>query len=162
MKKIIVATLAVVEKAEKYFITAGLIFISLLVFLQVVLRYVFNTGILGSDEVARFLFVFITWIGASLSVKEKEHINITILSDLLPNSKKFTDVFSTAVCLAMCAFLIVSGLDMIEIIQQNKQMSPVLKVPMAAAYAIIPLSAFLMGVKYIRQFIGEIRCLIKA
>lgn len=83
MKKLVDVLMGTIEKAEKYFITAGLIIISLLVFVQVVLRYVFNTGILGSDEMARFIFVFITWIGASLSVKEGEHIKITILSDLL-------------------------------------------------------------------------------
>lgn len=157
MKKHLELLIRKSEKLEEYFIVSGLIIISLLVFMQVILRYVFHTGIFGSDEIARFIFIFITWIGASIGVKEGEHINISLFTDIFPKSKKYLDVFSSVVCIAVCLFLLISGLDMIEIIAEKGQLSSALKIPMAAAYAIIPFSAFLMGFKYVRQLAGEIK-----
>lgn len=160
MKKIIHLLMMIVEKVEEYFIVWGLVAITILVFLQVVLRYVFHTGIFGTDEMSRFIFVFITWIGASIGIKEKEHIDISLLTDIFPKVRKYTDVFSTLVCLGMCLFLLVNGLDMVQIMIEKGQLSTALKVPMGAAYAIIPLSALLMGIKYIRQFIEEISLIV--
>ena len=50
-----------------------------LVFGNVVLRYVFNSGIAVSEELSRWLFVWITFLGAVAAIKENAHLGTDML-----------------------------------------------------------------------------------
>ena len=56
----------------------------LLVFGSVVLRYVFNSGISVSEELSRWLFVWITFLGAIVAVKEHGHLGTDLVLIKLP------------------------------------------------------------------------------
>ncbi|GGK34421.1 putative TRAP transporter small permease protein [Caldalkalibacillus thermarum] len=56
----------------------------LLVFVNVVLRYVLDSGITWSEEFARFLFVYIVFLGAIVAHKEKAHLGVDLLVGSLP------------------------------------------------------------------------------
>ena len=56
----------------------------LLAFLQVVLRNFFSTGILWGDIFLRHLVLWVGFIGASLATRNKKHINIDVLTRMLP------------------------------------------------------------------------------
>ena len=160
MKTILNRFMTVIEKIETYFMVAGLVFITLLVFTQVVLR-LFGSSLNWGEELSRFIFIFITWIGASLGVRDNEHIKITILNDLAPKTKKYTEGFATAVCLAVCIFLVASGIDMVEVVSRKMQYSPALKIPIGTMYTIIPAAGFLMGIKYVRQLFHDVKSMIE-
>ncbi|MHB2168705.1 TRAP transporter small permease [Alsobacter sp. R-9] len=53
--------------------------IILLVFVNVVLRYAFNSGITVSEELARWFFVWMTFIGAVVALREREHLGMDTL-----------------------------------------------------------------------------------
>lgn len=55
-----------------------------LVFGNVVLRYVFNSGWSTSEEVSRWLFVWITFLGATLALAERSHMGTDILTRVMP------------------------------------------------------------------------------
>jgi TRAP-type transport system small permease protein len=55
-----------------------------LVFGNVVLRYVFNTGITISEELSRWLFVWLTFMGAVVALREHGHLGTDILVSRLP------------------------------------------------------------------------------
>lgn len=55
-----------------------------LVFGNVVLRYVFNSGWSASEEISRWLFVWITFLGAVLALAERSHLGTDILTRLMP------------------------------------------------------------------------------
>lgn len=56
----------------------------LLVFGNVVLRYAFNSGIAVSEEMARWLFVWLTFLGAIVAIKEHGHLGTDMLVARLP------------------------------------------------------------------------------
>ncbi|GGK22217.1 putative TRAP transporter small permease protein [Caldalkalibacillus thermarum] len=56
----------------------------ILVFLNVVLRYGFDSGITWSEELARFLFVYIVFLGAIVAHKEKAHLGVDLFVGSLP------------------------------------------------------------------------------
>lgn len=56
----------------------------LLVFGNVVLRYGFNSGILLSEEVSRWLFIWITFLGAVVALRERAHLGVDMLVVRLP------------------------------------------------------------------------------
>ncbi|HSV55430.1 MAG TPA: TRAP transporter small permease [Burkholderiaceae bacterium] len=55
-----------------------------LVFGNVVLRYAFNSGITVSEEVSRWLFVWLTFLGAIVAIKEHGHLGTDMLVSRLP------------------------------------------------------------------------------
>lgn len=59
-----------------------------LVFGNVVLRYAFNAGITVSEEVSRWLFVWLTFLGAIVALKEKGHLGTDMLVSRLPAAGK--------------------------------------------------------------------------
>jgi TRAP-type C4-dicarboxylate transport system permease small subunit len=74
----------------EWIIVAALAIMVVLVFGNVVLRYVFNSGITLSEEVSRWLFVWLTFLGAIVALKEHGHLGSDMLVSRLPTAgKKF-------------------------------------------------------------------------
>jgi TRAP-type C4-dicarboxylate transport system permease small subunit len=69
-------------------IAAALAVMVLMVFGNVVLRYVFNSGIAVSEEVARWLFVWLCFMGAVVALKEGAHMGTDLLLSRLPLAGK--------------------------------------------------------------------------
>jgi TRAP-type C4-dicarboxylate transport system permease small subunit len=72
-------------------------------FFQVILRNVFDEGILWGDIFLRHLVLWVGFIGASLATREQKHINIDLFSRILPEkgkniSRLITNLFSVFVC----------------------------------------------------------------
>lgn len=55
----------------------------IIVFINVVLRYGFSSGILASAEISRFLFVWIIMIGAILCMRDENHLDLRIIEHFL-------------------------------------------------------------------------------
>jgi len=72
---------------------AILLFIMLvLVSVQVITRYIFNNPISWTEEMARFILVWITFIGAAISLKQNQHVKFEYLLDKLsPRIKKVVE-----------------------------------------------------------------------
>jgi TRAP-type C4-dicarboxylate transport system permease small subunit len=80
-----------------------------LVFGNVVLRYGFNSGISVSEELSRWLFVWITFLGAIVAVKEQGHLGTDILLNRLPPiGQRICLVISHGLML-FCTWLLFSG-----------------------------------------------------
>ena len=71
-----------------------------LVFTNVVLRYVFGSGIAAGEEFARLAFVWLIFLGAVLAMRERGHIGVTILVERLPaRVQRFLLLFNHALLL---------------------------------------------------------------
>lgn len=58
----------------------------ILVFVNAVLRYGFQSGVLSSAEISRFLFVWIILLGAAVCLRDRLHLDLTILESKLPET----------------------------------------------------------------------------
>ncbi|MDR7149402.1 TRAP-type C4-dicarboxylate transport system permease small subunit [Hydrogenophaga palleronii] len=91
------------------FIAVALAVMVVMVFGNVVLRYGFNSGISVSEEISRWLFVWITFLGAIVAVKENGHLGTDIfLMKLPPNGQRLCLVVSHGLML-FCTWLLFSG-----------------------------------------------------
>ena len=81
---------------------------ALAVFINVVLRYGFGSGVAASEELSRLLFIWMVFLGATVAYPAGEHMAFTSLAGLL---KKWPPVFSTLtvvirlLVIAACAML---------------------------------------------------------
>jgi TRAP-type C4-dicarboxylate transport system permease small subunit len=86
-------------KAVEFVLAALLLGMVIMVFGNVVLRYAFNSGITVSEELSRFFFVWLTFIGAIVAMHDGSHLGMDAFVSKLPRSGKM-------VCLALCQGLI--------------------------------------------------------
>lgn len=104
--------LAIAEKSFLIFILTTMI---LLAFLQVFLRNFFSTSLLWGDTLLRHLVLWVGFLGASLAAKEGKHINIDVLSRVLPSSwKRSVSVIVNLFSGTVCFFLMRAAITFIE------------------------------------------------
>lgn len=110
--------------------------------LQIISR-VFFTAVGWTEEVARFLLIWITFLGATLAFQRGRHIAVTFIVDALPVlPQRLCRIAATLVVVGFLASLVVIGLEYMQM--QSFQRSASLRISMTWIYAIIPLSAAIM------------------
>jgi TRAP-type C4-dicarboxylate transport system permease small subunit len=113
------------------------------VFLQVVLRYAFRTGVEGLDEVPRYLFVWLVMIGAAAAMERGERTALLYFRDRLgPAGRAALSVLTTA--LGMLLFLSMIRSSVVLVPNANLQTSPGLRLPLGYVYAAVPVGAALI------------------
>ena len=127
-----------------------------LVFVQVVMRRVFNNSLSWSEELARYLYVWQTWLGVSYAARNGTHLRITMLKDRLPAKvQQVLEVFVTLVWLGFGIFVIYQGMGVVNTISSFGQKSSALKIPMQLCYLSVPVGMFLMCIRIIERTIKD-------
>lgn len=146
------------EKLEEWLLSVGLITIVILVIAQSVSRYAFSFPIGWSEELVRFVFIWIAWISASYAVRENSHIRVEILKNMLPvQLKRITEIIVLIIWFSFALFLLVFGTKFIISVGGTEQISPSLGISMWIVYLAIPISGLLMGVRLVQQIVQVIR-----
>lgn len=105
-----------------------------MVFGNVVLRYAFNSGIDVSEEVSRWLFVWLTFLGAIVALKEHGHLGSDMLVSRLPKWGKKLCLVVGQLLMLYITWLLFSGAWAQVKINWDVQ-APVTGAPMAVVYA---------------------------
>jgi len=123
-----------------------LLFIALFIcaILQVFSRYLLPYSITWTEEVARFLLIYITFIGAAVAIYEKTHISITtFVNKLSARIKLIVQIIMNFVILFFLYLVFRGGINM-TLLTWGVVSGSMLKVMTGYVYIIIPISAFLM------------------
>jgi len=111
--------------------------------LQIVSR-VFFTAVGWTEEVARFLLVWITFLAATLAFRRGRHIAVTFVVDALPGlPRRPVQVAARLVALCFLLALVVIGWQYMQM--QSFQKSASLRLSMTWVYAVMPLAAAIMA-----------------
>lgn len=111
--------------------------------LQIISR-VFFTAVGWTEEVARFLLVWITFLGATLAFQRGRHIAVTFVVDALPaRLAQLARIAAVLVALGFMLALMVLGYRYMQM--QSFQRSASLRLSMTYIYAVIPISAAIMA-----------------
>jgi TRAP-type C4-dicarboxylate transport system permease small subunit len=106
----------------------------LMVFGNVVLRYVFNSGIAASEELSRWLFVWMTFLGAVVALKDHGHLGTDMLVGRLPPMGKRICLAISQLLMLWITWLIFAGSLAQTRINLDVE-APVTGAPMAVVYA---------------------------
>jgi len=93
----------------KLAIAACLAVMVVLVFGNVVLRYGFNSGITVSEELSRWLFVWMIFLGAIVALRERAHLGMDSIVEMLPAAGKKACFAASHVLMLLCVWLIFKG-----------------------------------------------------
>lgn len=84
----------------------------MLVFDNVVLRYVFNSGITVSEELSRWLFVWLTFLGSVYALREHRHLGTdTVISRLSPRPRQICLIIANGFMLWVCWLIFAGALE---------------------------------------------------
>jgi TRAP-type C4-dicarboxylate transport system permease small subunit len=123
-------------------------------FAQVIARFVFNDPISWSEEIARFLFLWITLIGASYAIAFGKHFCVDFLISRFPPNLQKVTVWFVALCVfAFAAIMIYYGLSVTW--RTRFQVSAALELPMCYPYFCIPLSGLFTVIHLITGFFPD-------
>ncbi len=148
--------LTALDRLLKYLLTflVGLLTVS--VFLQVLIRFVFKYPLPWTEEVSRIAFVYSIFVGATIAVREKAHLNVDFMLVVLPPGVARTVKLVGTVLVGI--FLVYMTWQGIAFVQATGvQVTPVMQVPFRYLYLIIPSSGALMLLYLILGTIDDLR-----
>jgi C4-dicarboxylate transporter DctQ subunit len=150
-----------IEKVETILLVIILSTMVLLAFLQVVLRNLFDQGILWADIFLRHLVLWVGFIGASLATREEKHINIDLFTRFLSaKGKNIIQVGTNLFAFIICILMAEAGWTFV---QDEKAMGTLLFNNVSAWYfqLIIPVGFFLMAFRFFINSLHNVRKIIK-
>ncbi|WP_338946764.1 TRAP transporter small permease [Fusobacterium canifelinum] len=139
-------TVQILDKLEEAILVGMFTLMVIIIFVQVIMRYIFNNSLSWSEELGKFLFVWISWLGISIGAKRKEHIKITMFIDRCsPQLKFMCDILSEFVVLVICAITAYYGVELV--ISQSQIFFAGIKISMSWGYLSVVLGCFIMMIR---------------
>lgn len=103
-----------IEKIEKFVACVCVCVMALLVFANVIARYVFNYSLAFSDEISTYLFVLMSLMGTAIAARRGAHLGLSIVTDKVsPKTRMYINVFTYIVSAVFCALIVITGVQMV-------------------------------------------------
>lgn len=135
----------------RFFMVAALTVMIVLVFLNVVLRYGFNSGISTSEELSRMLFVWLTFMGTVVAMYDHGHLGVDTLVRRLPRGGQVVCAILCDALMLFCSGLLLVGSWRQVLINWNNA-APVTGLPIALTH----LAAFVCSIGLIVVVAGHL------
>lgn len=140
----------------EYMLFALGITMALIVANQVFFRYVLNQSLFWSEELARYLLVWLTFLGATVAYRRKVHPGIDVLFARMPPAmQKATAVLTHFASMTLFAVMILYGYQFAYFVRL--QISPALYLPKWIILSIIPLSGMILMIHGVTFLLDELK-----
>lgn len=135
------------EKIEKFVACVCVSIMAVLVFANVIARFVFKHSMAVSDEMSTYLFVLMSFMGTAIAARRKAHLGLTIVTDRLsPRARLAVQMLMYALSALFCLLIVVFGILMVVSQYQLGQETATMQwpewiygsfVPIGAAFAMV-------------------------
>ena len=127
----------------------------IVIFVQVIMRFVFNNSLSWSEALARLLFVWLTWLGVSIGAREGEHIKITAITEKLPRkAAQIVNIISEIAVIGICAVTIRYGVQLCDMLWGLKAEDAALHISQVWGYAAVPVGC---GLQIFRSIVSIVQ-----
>lgn len=128
------------------------------IFLQVVARYIFNNSPSWTEELGKYAFVWLSWIGISIGAKKGEHIKITALTERFPfRVAEIFNILSELVVIAICGVTLYYGVILCDMLLKVNVKNTVLGISQAWGTAAVPVGCGLMVFRCIQSICRSVK-----
>ena len=146
MENIMNSYIRIMDRFNKFmFWIAGIltIIMSVTILYQVFSRYILQTSLHWSEELTRYIMIWLVFIGASLALRNSQLIGVEALAEAVPERfRRWMKIAVNVVSGFFFIFLIIIGIEIT--LGVSVQTSPAMRIPMSWAYLSIPVGSFLM------------------
>lgn len=144
------------ERAEEALMAIFLVIMTVMTFAQVVMRYVFNSGITWSLEATTFSFGWLVLIGMSVGIRANTHLAVDVATNtLMPGLKKLTAIIAVALSLLYAGLMLWGSWELIGRLGDLGNLARDIPLPRWLLLIILPIGFGLLGFRLL-QAAGEI------
>lgn len=146
----------VISKIEKYTACGMLVIIVLIGAAQIFFRFVLKSSLIWSEELMRYMFVWLSFLTASIAVREHKHISVDFVTSFIP--AKINRIFylvSRVAILVYFYFMIPAGFELCAKTATNR--STILPITWNFVYAALPVGMILMAISLVSVFAGDMK-----
>ncbi|MDR2179601.1 MAG: TRAP transporter small permease [Synergistaceae bacterium] len=150
-------TLDFFQRFAEYALFSLLAAMVVIVFAQVIFRFVLRASLPWSEEAARYIMVWISMLGAAIGIRRKGHIGVEAVVMLLPAIlRKAVAVLATAVAAGFFLGVVVYGVAICQVVAGQE--SPAMEISMAIPYSSLVAGGFLMLLYALEEFLNLTVC----
>ena len=145
-----------INRFLEWFLIVGFVGMTLIIFLQVIFRYFLLQSLSWSEEIARYLFIWLTFLGASVVARSRSHITVESLANSVrsPLLRKSLKTVATVLTLMFLYVLVTEGFIASFEILELEQVSPSMPwLALGWIYFAIPIGSLFMGLNLLEQMI---------
>lgn len=128
------------RRLNQVYETAGVVLLVVMavsLFLQVFTRYALHRSLSGTEELARYTFIWITMVGTSICVMNGGHATVTILNDQLKGNLKKMHQLVIELCMIVCSAVLFRYSCQLLTLTAGS-VTPTLRIPMNLIYLSFP------------------------
>lgn len=139
----------------KYAITVISLFMVVVIFINAMMRYVFNYGFAASEELGRFAFIWLSFMGMTIAYFKGKHVGVDFLAEKFKGGKRLAFDLITDAIIFIALFSMFYG----SVLYYKETMvlrSPATNISYAYIYIAAIISAILMIVKLVENIKNQI------
>lgn len=138
-----------IHKLEENIVALLLVAMTLLVFAEVVMRFVFNTGVIWIQEATLYTAAWFVLFGASYGVRIGAHIGVDVVVKLLPEPlRRLAGLVAIALCFVYCALFLLGSWDYLQLMHMIGIEMEDIAVPKWMAMMIMPVGFVLLVIRF--------------
>ncbi len=146
------------QHGEEYLCVVALVIMTIIIGLQVVMRYIFQSSITWSEELSRYLCIWLVFIGSSFAVRKGRHICVDALHDALPPKPALCVAIIADVLFLIFAIIVaIFGFEVLARILDSGQQSPAMGVSMGTIYSALPIGFVLIVFRLLQSIYLKVR-----
>ncbi|MCD6362687.1 MAG: TRAP transporter small permease [Synergistetes bacterium] len=144
----------VFDRIARWGIISLMAFMSVLAFSAVIFRFVLHNPLTWSEEAARYMMVWVTYLGAGIAVKKGRHIGVTMFINKMPKKLQKGLIFlSEIIVMVFLIALAYQGFNLL--LTLRTQTSPAMGLPMVIPYFAIPFGCIYMFLHVLDMFLSR-------
>lgn len=148
------------ENAERWALLVFYVMLVVTMAIEVLRREIFSYSSIWGEEIVRYSFIYLAWLGAAAAVKERAHIRIDVVLHYLgPRAKAAFYIFGDLVMFGVAVIALYWSLETVLVSAKFGSVSHGLRVSMVWFLLAVPLGFGLMILRLIQSFLRDLRSL---
>lgn len=142
------------ENFELYVCMILLSVFTTVLFIQVIMRYIFNNSLAWSEELARYLFIWLVFMGVSFGAKQMKHLKIDVFVNIFPKKMRpYVIIFADVIVLVFAGIVVYSAYTTVMKYYAIGTASPALHCPMWLIHAAPIVGYILTAIRQIQAIV---------
>ncbi len=142
---------------EAIFLIVTLFSMSIIIAVQVFFRYVLLNSISWSEEIARYLFIYMVYFGISYAVRTNRHIRVEVVLNMLPDrGRKILTIIADIFFMIFATVVTVKSGVVVGTISRLGQIAGVTGIPMGIIYSAVPVGYGMVVVRLLQNLYHKI------
>lgn len=146
------------QNAERWLLLVFYVMLVMTMAVEVLRREVFSYSSIWGEEIVRYSFIYLAWIGAAVAVKERAHIRIDVIMHYLgPRPKALLYIFGDIAMFVVAIIALYWSWEAVHISAKFGSVTDGLRVSKVWALMAVPAGFALMMLRLVQSFIRDVR-----